>query len=102
MHRIECSTRTCLVGLGASVNVSGSGIFGSDCSRHFTSILNLVPVFALAEVCSVMDSFGAASVRSAEKKLYVDSVSRTNKIALYSCNRNVILKMVKLPAETWR
>jgi hypothetical protein len=34
--------------------------------------------------------------------LYVDSVSRTNKIALYSCNRNVILKMAKLPAETWR
>ena len=49
--------------------VSGSGVFGSDCSGHSTSILNIVPVFALAEVCSViMDSFSAVSARSAEKK----------------------------------
>ena len=102
MHRTECCTKTCLVGLGASTNVSGSGIFGSDGSRHFTSILNVVPVFALAEVCSVVGSCSAVSARSAEQKLHVVSVSRTNKIALYSCNRNVILKMAKLLAKTCR
>ena len=52
MRGTESCTKTCLVGLGASMNVSSSGIFGSDCSQHFTSILNIVPVFALAEVCS--------------------------------------------------
>ena len=94
--------KTCLVGLGASRNVFGSGIFGNDGSRHFTSILNVVPVFALAEVCSVMGSCSGVSARSAEQKLHVVSVSRINKITLYSCNRNVILKMAKLLAETCR
>jgi hypothetical protein len=102
MHRTECCIETCLVGLGACMNVSGSGCFNSDHSRHFTSILNIVPVFALAKVCSIVDSFSAVSARSAKKKLHIDSVSRTSKIALYSCNRNVTLKMAKLPTETCR
>jgi len=102
MHRTEYCRKTWFFGLCASMNVSGSGIFGSDCSRYFTNILNIFPVFALVEVCSVMDSFSVVSARSAEEKLHVDRVLRTNKIAVCSCNRNVILKMAKLSAETCR
>jgi hypothetical protein len=80
--------------------VSGSGIFGGDCSRHFTSILNTVTVFALAEVQPVLDPFSAVSARSAEKKFHLDHVSRTSNIALYSCNRTITLKMAALLALT--